>query len=139
MFFTPSSLFSALSDIEGRERAVLQALLPGPVTLLLGNPAHRFPLAGGPGKDGGDTLGVRVPLWSPPLAALGTVSVPVLQSSANLSGKPDARRLEVNRSRSAPGSTWCLTVASCRASHRRCSIYVSTSGAGNGGSCVMGL
>lgn len=94
MFFAPSSLFSALPDIEDRERAVLQALLPGPVTLLLGNPAHRFPLAGGPGKDGGDTLGVRVPLWSPPLAVLGTVSVPVLQSSANLSGKPDARRLE---------------------------------------------
>ena len=37
--------------------------------------------------------GCAYPLWSPPLAALGTVSVPVLQSSANLSGEPDARRL----------------------------------------------
>jgi L-threonylcarbamoyladenylate synthase len=94
MFFAPAHLFAALPDLGDRERVALQALLPGPVTLLLGNPARRFPLAGGPGEGGVDTLGVRVPAWSPPLAALGTVSAPVLQSSANLSGKPDARRLE---------------------------------------------
>ena len=82
-----------MPDLGDRERAALGALLPGPVTLLLGNPAHRFPLAGGPGEGGADTLGVRVPAWSPELAALGTVSVPVLQSSANRSGEPDARRL----------------------------------------------
>jgi L-threonylcarbamoyladenylate synthase len=94
MFFALSALLTELPEIEPRERAALAALLPGPVALLLPNPARRFPLAGGPGKDGGDTLGVRVPLWSPLLAALGAVSVPVLQSSANLSGEPDARRLE---------------------------------------------
>lgn len=93
MFFTPARLFAALPDLGDRERAALGALLPGPVTLLLGNPARRFPLAGGPGEGGADTLGVRVPAWSPPLAALGTVSAPVLQSSANRSGEPDARRL----------------------------------------------
>jgi L-threonylcarbamoyladenylate synthase len=93
MFFVPASLFTALPDLGDRERAVLGALLPGPVTLLLGNPARRFPLAGGPGEGGADTLGVRAPAWSPELAALGTVSAPVLQSSANRSGEPDARRL----------------------------------------------
>jgi len=93
MFFAPACLFATLPDLGDRERAALQALLPGPVTLLLGNPASRFPLAGGPGERGAETLGVRVPAWSPVLAALGTVSVPVLQSSANLSGEPDARRL----------------------------------------------
>jgi L-threonylcarbamoyladenylate synthase len=93
MFFAPARLFAALPDLGDRERAALGALLPGPVTLLLGNPARRFPLAGGPGEGGIDTLGVRVPAWSPELAALGTVSVPVLQSSANRSGEPDARRL----------------------------------------------
>ena len=93
MFFAPARLFAALPDLGDRERAALGALLPGPVTLLLGNPAHRFPLAGGPGDGGADTLGVRVPAWSPELAALGTVSAPVLQSSANRSGEPDARRL----------------------------------------------
>ena len=94
MFFAPAHLFAALPDLRDRERAALGALLPGPVTLLLPNPARRFPLAGGPGEGGAEALGVRVPAWSPPLAALGTVSVPVvLQSSANRSGEPDARRL----------------------------------------------
>jgi L-threonylcarbamoyladenylate synthase len=93
MFFALARLFAALPDLGDRERAALGELLPGPVTLLLGNPARRFPLAGGPGEGGAEALGVRVPAWSPPLAALGTVSVPVLQSSANRSGEPDARRL----------------------------------------------
>jgi L-threonylcarbamoyladenylate synthase len=93
MFFAPARLFAALPDLAPRERAALGALLPGSVTLLLPNPAHRFPLAGGPGEGDADTLGVRVPAWTPALAALGTVSVPVLQSSANHSGEPDARRL----------------------------------------------
>jgi L-threonylcarbamoyladenylate synthase len=93
MFFAPACLFAALPDLGDRERAALGALLPGPLTLLLGNPARRFQLAGGPGEGGAETLGVRVPAWSRPLAPLGTVSAPVLQSSANRSGEPDARRL----------------------------------------------
>jgi L-threonylcarbamoyladenylate synthase len=93
MFFAPACLFAALPDLGDRERAALGALLPGPVTMLLGNPARRFPRAGGPGEGGAETLGVRVPAWSHPLAPLGTVSAPVLQSSANRSGEPDARRL----------------------------------------------
>jgi L-threonylcarbamoyladenylate synthase len=93
MFFAPARLFAALPDLGDRERAALAALLPGPVTLLLGNPARCFPLAGGPGESGAETLGVRVPAWTVPLAALGMVAVPVLQSSANLSGGPDARCL----------------------------------------------
>jgi L-threonylcarbamoyladenylate synthase len=93
MFFAPARQFAVLPDLGDRERAALGALLPGPITLLLGNPARRFPLAGGPREGGAETLGVRVPAWSPPLAALDTVSVPVLQSSANLSGEPDARCL----------------------------------------------
>jgi L-threonylcarbamoyladenylate synthase len=93
MFFALAALLSALPEIDADERSALQALLPGPVTLLLANPAHRFPLAGGPGESGADTLGVRVPAWNAQLAALGGVRVPVLQSSANRSGEPDARRL----------------------------------------------
>jgi L-threonylcarbamoyladenylate synthase len=93
MFFAAAPLFAALPDLGDRERAALRALLPGPVTLLLGNPARLFPLAGGPGEDGADTLGVRVPAWSPRLIALAAVGMPVLQSSANRSGEPDARRL----------------------------------------------
>ena len=40
------------------------------------------------------TLGLRVPAWPPALAALADVRWPVLQSSANAAGGPDARRLE---------------------------------------------
>lgn len=93
MFFALASLLSVLPEIGTREHAALGALLPGPVTLLLPNRTHRFPLAGGPGEARADTLGLRVPLWGRSLAALGAVGVPVLQSSANRSGEPDARRL----------------------------------------------
>jgi L-threonylcarbamoyladenylate synthase len=61
------------------------------VTLLLPNPAGRYPLACGPQPE---VLGLRVPAWPPALAALGEVRWPVLQSSANAAGGPDARRLE---------------------------------------------
>ncbi len=58
-------------------------LLPGGVTLLLPNPERRFPRAC---TSDPETLGVRVPFLAP-------VGRPVLQSSANLAGGPDARRL----------------------------------------------
>ena len=67
--------------------------MPGPATLLLPNRDHRFRWRCGPGEGGADSLGLRVPAWTGALAALDTVGVPVLQSSANLSGEPDARRL----------------------------------------------
>jgi L-threonylcarbamoyladenylate synthase len=61
----------------------------------LENRAGRYPLAcavqecAPPGA-----LGVRVPLLASTLTALAAVSVPSAQSSANLSGQPDARRLD---------------------------------------------
>ena len=47
--------------------------------------------------------------------ALGRrVRSPVLQTSANLTGGPDPRRLaDVPAERSAPAPTWCWTAASC--------------------------
>jgi L-threonylcarbamoyladenylate synthase len=91
MFLALAGAFRALPELGARERAALEALLPGPVTLLLPNPERRFPLACGP--DPG-TLGLRVPLLAEPLAALRAVPAPLLQSSANYSGGEDARRLE---------------------------------------------
>jgi L-threonylcarbamoyladenylate synthase len=90
MLFQPSLALAALPELGPRTRDALLALLPGPVTLLLPNPAHRFPLACGPDRG---TLGLRVPDLPPALAALREVRWPVLQSSANLSGGPDAREL----------------------------------------------
>jgi L-threonylcarbamoyladenylate synthase len=93
MFFALASALHALPELAARERVAVAALLPGPVTLLLPNREQRYPLAGGPGEGGADLLGLRVPAWTPSLSALGAVGMPVLQSSANFSGEPDARRL----------------------------------------------
>ena len=91
MFFALDLALAALPELGPRTGQALQALLPGAVTLLLPNPARRFPLACGPDPE---TLGLRVPEWPAALAALGDVSWPVLQSSANVAGGPDARRLD---------------------------------------------
>src|SRR3954452_23249220 len=79
MFFA----LDTLPELGPRTRALAERLLPGAVTLLV--PSDRYPLAGGAG-----TLGLRVP----DLPAFADVGVPVLQSSANLTGGPDARRLD---------------------------------------------
>ena len=89
MFFVLDLALAALPELGPRTAGAVRALLPGPVTLLLPNPAGRFPLAGG-----GGVLGLRVPAWPPALAALAGVRWPVLQTSANVAGGPDARRLE---------------------------------------------
>jgi L-threonylcarbamoyladenylate synthase len=81
MFFDLASL----DELPPRTRAALRRLLPGGLTALLPNPGHRFPLACGPDPD---TLGLRIP----DLPAFAGAP-PVLQSSANLAGGPDARCL----------------------------------------------
>jgi L-threonylcarbamoyladenylate synthase len=91
MFFALDLALAALPELGPRTTAALHALLPGAVTALLPNPAARFPLACGPEPH---VLGLRVPSWPPALAALADVRWPVLQSSANAAGGPDARRLE---------------------------------------------
>jgi L-threonylcarbamoyladenylate synthase len=90
MFFSLELALAALVEIGPRTRGALEALLPGGVTLLLPNPARRYPLACA--NDPG-TLGLRVPEWPPALAALGDVRWPVLQTSANAAGGRDARTL----------------------------------------------
>jgi L-threonylcarbamoyladenylate synthase len=93
LFFQRELALAALPELGERTRAALEALLPGAVTVLLPNPAERFPLACG--AAGGDprTLGLRVPALPPAAGALGSVTWPVLQSSANHAGGADARRL----------------------------------------------
>jgi L-threonylcarbamoyladenylate synthase len=87
MFFRPELALAALPELGEATRAAVERLLPGPYTLLLPNPAKRFPLACGPDPT---TLGLRVP----ELPGLRSVDWPVLQSSANHAGGPDARRLD---------------------------------------------
>jgi L-threonylcarbamoyladenylate synthase len=90
MFFDRDVAFAALPELGRRTRALLERLLPGGVTVLLPNPARRFPLACGPDPE---TLGVRVPALGSRLEPLAAMHWPVLQSSANHAGEPDARRL----------------------------------------------
>jgi L-threonylcarbamoyladenylate synthase len=90
MFFSLELALAALPELGERTRGALESLLPDGVTLLLPNPAHRFPLACG---EDPDTLGLRVPALPPAAAALGRVSWPVLQTSANYAGEPEAREV----------------------------------------------
>lgn len=90
MFFALDPALQSLGELPDSERGALQALLPGPVTLLLANRGSRF--APACRLDPG-TLGLRVPRLPDSLAALGAVTAPVMQSSANISGQPDARTL----------------------------------------------
>lgn len=90
MFFDRDLALAALPELGPRTRAAFTRLLPGGVTLLVPNPEGRFPLACGPKPA---TLGLRVPALADALAPLRAVRWPVMQSSANVAGAADARRL----------------------------------------------
>ena len=91
MFFDRGAMLAALGEVPAAERAALDALLPGPATVLIANPGRLYGPACGPDPA---TLGLRLPLLEGALAALRSVGMPFMQSSANLSGGPDARTIE---------------------------------------------
>jgi L-threonylcarbamoyladenylate synthase len=91
MFFGVGAALAALPDLGQSTRAAVERLLPGGVTPLLPNPGRRYPLACGPDPE---RLGIRVPALEGRLAPLAAMARPVLQSSANLSGGADARRVD---------------------------------------------
>lgn len=93
MFFSLGAALATLSELGPRTQAAAQALLPGPVTLLLANPRGCYPGACAPGGDGPGLLGLRVPAFTGPLVALETIALPAAQSSANFAGEPDPRAL----------------------------------------------
>jgi L-threonylcarbamoyladenylate synthase len=86
MYFSPLALWELLGGLGPRTVAAVRALLPGPVTLVVANPEHRYPLAC---REDRDRLGLR--LLDGPLAG---AMCPVLQTSANLSGEPAPARFE---------------------------------------------
>lgn len=87
MFLDLELAFAALPELGPRTRTALTRLLPGAVSVLLPNPAGRFPLACGADPS---TLGLRVPV----IPVLEGVRWPALQSSANRAGGAEAMRLE---------------------------------------------
>ncbi len=86
MFFDLELALEALPELGPRIRAAAVRLLPGAVTLLLANPAGRFPLASGADPS---ILGLRVP----DVPSLAGVRWPALQSSANRAGGADPTHL----------------------------------------------
>jgi len=85
MYFSPLAMRELLAGLGERSRAAVAALLPGPLTLVLANPEHRYPLAC---RADPDRLGIR--LIAGPLAG---ASCPIFQTSANRSGEPAASRV----------------------------------------------
>jgi L-threonylcarbamoyladenylate synthase len=80
MYFDPLMMREVLGDLGPAASRAVAALLPGPVTLVVANPAHRYPLAC---RSNPERLGLR--LIEGPLAG---ASCPVFQTSANVSGEP---------------------------------------------------
>jgi L-threonylcarbamoyladenylate synthase len=84
MYFSPLVMRELLGSLGERSRELIARLLPGPVTLVLANPEHRYPLAC---REDRDRLGVR--LIGGPLAGASCV---LFQTSANRSGEPAPSR-----------------------------------------------
>ncbi|HEX5929020.1 MAG TPA: L-threonylcarbamoyladenylate synthase [Solirubrobacterales bacterium] len=84
MYFSPLALRELVGGLGPRTAAAVSALLPGPVTLVVANPQHRYPLAC---REDRERLGLR--LLDGPLAG---AMCPVFQTSANRSGEPAPSR-----------------------------------------------
>lgn len=80
LYFSPLIMRELLASLGQRSREAVAALLPGPLTLVLANPAGRYPLAC---REDPARLGVR--LIEGPLSG---ASVVLFQTSANRSGEP---------------------------------------------------
>jgi L-threonylcarbamoyladenylate synthase len=85
------SVEALLDEVPELPEPLLRALLPGAYTLILPNPARRFPWLAG---DKPEAIGVRVPELPAATATVLEAAGPVLATSANLHGGPDPRRLE---------------------------------------------
>ena len=91
LFFDLERALAQLPEIGPKTSEALGRLMPGAVTVLIPNPATRFPLACGAEPD---RLGLRVPELGDRLVKLADVAVPILQSSANPTGETDPCSLE---------------------------------------------
>lgn len=80
LYFSPLAMRELVEGLGVRARAAVGALMPGPVTLVVANPEHRYPLAC---REDPERLGVR--LIDGPLAG---AMCPIFQTSANRSGEP---------------------------------------------------
>jgi L-threonylcarbamoyladenylate synthase len=80
LYFSPLAMRELLEGLGPRTAAAAGALLPGPVTLVVANPRHRYPLAC---REDPERLGLRLIG-----GALEGAMCPIFQTSANLAGEP---------------------------------------------------
>ena len=84
-------LFECVPELRGRSGTMVRALLPGPFTLILPNPAQRYRWITGSTPD---LIGVRVPELTGPGAEVVSRVGAVVATSANSHGGQNPRRLE---------------------------------------------
>ncbi len=80
LYFSPLAMRELVESLGDRTRTAVGALLPGPVTMVVANPEHRYPLAC---REDPERLGVRLLD-----GALAGTMCPLFQTSANRSGEP---------------------------------------------------
>jgi L-threonylcarbamoyladenylate synthase len=83
-------LFECVPELRGRAGLIARALLPGPYTLVLPNPARRYRWLTGERRD---AIGLRVPQLAGVAADVIQRVGAVMATSANRHGEPDPRRL----------------------------------------------
>lgn len=84
-------LLDCVPELRGQAGVLADALLPGPYTLVLPNPALRFPWLTG---NRPDTIGVRVPDVAGPAWEVLVAAGVVAATSANRHGALDPRRID---------------------------------------------
>jgi L-threonylcarbamoyladenylate synthase len=84
-------LLECLPEIDSRAMSLARLLLPGPVTLVLPNPARRFRWLTGTNPE---AIGIRVPDFDGPGADVLARVGALVATSANHPGGPDPKRLD---------------------------------------------
>ena len=84
-------LLECVPELRGRAATIARALLPGPYTLVLPNPARRFRWITGTNPE---AIGVRVPELPTPAREIIARVGAVVATSANKPGEPDPRTLD---------------------------------------------
>ena len=84
-------LLECVPELRGRAATIARALLPGPYTLILPNPARRYRWVTGATPE---AVGVRVPELPPAAESVVAHIGCVVATSANLAGGPDPRRVD---------------------------------------------
>jgi L-threonylcarbamoyladenylate synthase len=90
LFASVAELLERIPELPASSLNVARALLPGPLTLVVPNPARRLPWLN---EQRPEALGVRVPAVSGPGKAVLEALGALVATSANLSGGRDPRRL----------------------------------------------